>query len=138
MQLTYLLDQLIALQSGAGYFDLHSDYELVSALREGTWGYLHFVKRTAPWIKAPDPLHLSLVFEQVHYFHLSQGLRLPTSVEEMGWKEPSDADPDSFMQQPSGESSHLLFRLEAEHFIRIGAQTSSLLASSSNKESWLS
>jgi hypothetical protein len=135
MQLTYLLDQLIALQSGASYFDLHSDYELVSALRQGTWGYLHFVKRTAPWVKASDPLLLAVVFEQVHYFQQSEELQLPTSVEEIGWKEPGDTDPDSFREQPSDESSHLLFRLEADHFLRIGAQASYLLASASSTRS---
>jgi hypothetical protein len=133
MQLTYLLDQLIALQSGDSYFDLHSDYELVSARRQGAWGYLQFIKRTAAWVKASDPLHVSLVFEQVHYFQQSAGLRLPTSVEEIGWKEPGDTDPDSFMKQPADESSHLLFRLEADHLLRIGAQASYLLASVSSQ-----
>jgi hypothetical protein len=132
MQLTYSLDQLIALQSGTSYFDLHSDYELVSALRQGTWGYLHFVKRTAAWVKVADPLHLVLVFEQVHYFELSEGLRLPTSIEEIGFKDLGDEDPNSFMEQPTDESSHLLFRLEADHFLRIGAQVSYLLANSSS------
>jgi hypothetical protein len=133
MQLTYLLDQSIALQSGTSYFDLHSDYELVSALRDGARGYLHFVKRTAPWVKEPDPVHLALVFEQVDYFQQSAGLQLPTSVEEIGFKEPEDQDPDSFMEHATGMSCHLLFRLEEDHFIRIGAHASFLLASAASK-----
>jgi hypothetical protein len=133
MQLTYLLDQLIALQSGTNYFDLHSDYELVSALRAGTWGYLHFVKRTATWVKESDPVHLALVFEQVDYFEQREGLQLPTSIEEIGFMEPDDADVNSFMEHPTDESCHLLIRLEADHFIRIGAHISCLLTSAASR-----
>jgi hypothetical protein len=68
MKRTYILDQSIALQRGEGYFDLHNDYELVSALRDGAGCYLHFAKRTAEWVKPPDPTHLVLVFEPAHYF----------------------------------------------------------------------
>jgi hypothetical protein len=127
MQLTYALDQFIALQSGKHYFDLHNDYELVSALRDSDRCYLHFVKRTAKWVKVPDPSHLSLVFEHVQYFQQSQGLLLPTSVQEIGFKEANDLDVDWFMKLPEAETDHILFRLEDAQFIRIGAETSFLL-----------
>ena len=130
MKLTYTLDQMIALQSGKGYFDLHNDYELVSALRDGARCYLHFVKRTAKWVKAPDPSHLALVFEQVDYFQQSEGLQLPNSIQEIGFKEPDDLDVDWFMELPEAETDHILFRLEEDHFIRIGAVASLLLTSS--------
>lgn len=129
MKLTYTLDQFIALQSGKGYFDLHNKYELVSALRDGTWCYLHFVKRTAEWVKAADPSHLALVFKQVKYFQQSEELQLPNSIEEIGFKEPNDLDIDWFMELPEGEADHILFRLEDDQFIRIGASTSFLLTS---------
>lgn len=132
MKLTYRLDQFIALQSGDSYFDLHSDYELVSALREGDRCYLYFVKRTADWVKVPDPTHLALVFEQVQYFQQSEGTQMPTSVEEIGFKEPDDFDIDWFMEQPEGDTDHILFRLEEDQFIRIGAEASFLLASCSS------
>ena len=32
MRITYTIDQFIALESGDSYFDLHNNYELVSAL----------------------------------------------------------------------------------------------------------
>ena len=129
MKLTYTLDQMIALQSGKGYFDLHNDYELVSALRDGARCYLHFVKRTARWVKSPDPSHLALVFEQVQYFQQSEEMQLPTSIQEIGFKEPNDLDVDSFMELPEAETDHLLFRLEDDQFIRIGAAASFLLTS---------
>lgn len=130
MQLTYALDQFIALQSGTRYFDLHNDYELVSALRDSARCYLHFVKRTAKWVKAPDPSHLALVFEQVQYFQQSEGLQLPNSIQEIGFKEANDLDVDWFMQLPEAETDHILFRLEDDQFIRIGAEASYLLTSS--------
>ena len=129
MKLTYTLDQCIALQSSQGYFDLHNDYELVSALRDSTWCYLHFVKRTANWVKAPDPSHLALVFEQVQYFQQSEGLQLPNSIQEIGFKKPNDLDLDWFMELPEAETDHLLFWLEDDQFIRIGAEASFLLIS---------
>jgi hypothetical protein len=129
MKLTYTVDQFIALQQGASYFDLHNNYELVSVLRDGTQCNLHFTKRTAAWVKATDPSKLALVFEQVQYFQQSVALRLPTSVEEIGFKVPSDPDIEWFMEQPEGEVAHMLFRLEDDHFIRIGAEVSFLLAS---------
>ncbi|GAB2715024.1 hypothetical protein GCM10011495_39540 [Hymenobacter frigidus] len=129
MQLTYTIDQCIALKLGAGYFDLHSDYVLVSALREGPWAYLHFVKRTDEWVNAPNPCQVVVVFEQVSFFQVGEGTQLPNSIEEIGFKEPEDQDPDSFMEQPEDESSHIIFRLENDQFIRIGAQNSFLLTS---------
>ena len=129
MKLNYTLDQFIALQSGKGYFDLHNDYELVSAQRDGTQCYLHFVKRTATWVKVPDPSHLALVFEQVQYYQQSEGLQLPNSIQEIGFKEPNDLDVDSFMELPEAETDHILFRLEDDQFIRIGATASFLLTS---------
>ncbi|RZJ87905.1 MAG: hypothetical protein EOO60_11705 [Hymenobacter sp.] len=129
MKLTYALDQSIALQKGDSYFDLHSDYELVSALHDGARCYLHFTKRPATWVKVADPSHLALVFEQVQYFQQSEGLRLPTSLEEISFKVPGDLDMDWFMEQPEGETAHILFRLEDDQFIRIGAAVSFLLAS---------
>ena len=129
MKLTYTLDQFIALQSGKGYFDLHSDYELVSALCDSARCYLHFVKRTAKWVKAADPSHLALMFEQVQYFQQSKGLQLPNSIEEIGFKESDDLDVDCFMELPEAETDHILFRLEDDHFIRIGAEASFLLTS---------
>ena len=131
MKLTYTLDQLIALQTGSHYFDLHSDYELVSILRDDTRCYLHFVKRMATWVKESDPSQLALVFEQVQYFQLSEGLQLPTSIEEIGFKLPGDLDIDWFMEQPAGVAAHILFRLEDDQFVRIGAEISFLLASCS-------
>jgi hypothetical protein len=47
MKLTYTLDQFIALQTGGYCVDLHSDYELVSILRDDTRCYLHFAKQMA-------------------------------------------------------------------------------------------
>ena len=129
MKLTYTLDQMIALQSGTGYFDLHNDYELVSAHHDVTRCYLHFVKRTAEWVKGPDPTHLALAFEQVHYFQQSPGLQLPTSIEEIGFKEPNDFDLDWFMERAESEKDHILFRLEDDEFVRIGAEASVLLTS---------
>ncbi|TDN39134.1 hypothetical protein E4631_24125 [Hymenobacter sp. UV11] len=130
MQLTYALDQFIALQRGKHYFDLHNDYELVSVLRDSARCYLHFVKRTAKWVKAPDPSHLALVFEHVQYFQQSEGLELPNSVQEIGFKEVNDLDVDWFMQLPRAETDHILFRLEDDQFIRIGAEASYLLTTS--------
>lgn len=129
MQLAYTLDQMIALQSGGGYFDLHNDYELVSALLDGSRGYLHFVKRADSWVKVADPSHLAVVFEQVTHFQVSQVMTLPTSIEEIGFKDPNDADIDSWMLAPGEGPVHMLFRLQDDHFIRIGAVTSFLLTS---------
>ncbi|GGF28936.1 hypothetical protein [Hymenobacter cavernae] len=129
MNLAYTLDQMIALQNGTGYFDLHNDYELVSAQLDVARCYLHFVKRTAEWVKVPDPAHLVLTFEQVYYFQQSEGLQLPTSIEEIGFKEPNDFDLDWFMERPESEKDHILFRLEDDQFIRIGAEASVLLTS---------
>ncbi len=130
MKLTYTLDQMIALQSGTGYSDLHNDYELVSAHYDTVRCYLHFVKRTAEWVKVPGPAHLALVFEQVHYFQQSEDLQLPTSIQEIGFKEPDDFDVDWFMERPESGKDHILFRLEDDQFIRIGAEASVLLTSS--------
>jgi hypothetical protein len=131
MRLTYTLDQFVALQQGASYFDLHNNYDLVSALHDDAWCYLHFAKRTATWVKVADHSHLALVFEQVHYFQQSAALQLPTSIEEIGFKAPGDLDTDWFMEHPEGEAAHILFRLEDDQFIRIGAEASFLLASCS-------
>lgn len=132
MHLSYTIDQCIALQQGTGYFDLHSDYELVSALRDGPRAYLHFVKRPDEWVKAGAPSYVALLFEQVRFFQVGGGTQLPNSVEEIGFKEPEDTDPDSFMEQPEDESSHLILRLENDQFIRIGAEKSFLLTSPLN------
>ena len=129
MKLTYTLDQMIALQSGTGYFDLHNDYELVSAQHDDTRCYLHFTKRTAEWVKVPNPTHLALAFEQVQYFQQSEGLHLPTNIEEIGFKQLNDFDIDWFMESPESEEDHILFRLEDDQFIRIGAMDSVLLTS---------
>jgi hypothetical protein len=97
MKLTYAIDQLIALQIGSHYFDLHSDYELVSILRTDTRCYLHFTKRMATWVKRSDPSQLALLFEQVQYFQQSAGPQLPTGVEEIGFKLPGDQEIGWFM-----------------------------------------
>lgn len=131
MKLTYTLDQFIALQTGSRYFDLHSDYELISILRDDVRCYLYFAKRLATWVKVSDPSHLALVFEQVQYFQLSDRLQLPTSIEEIGFKLPGDLDADWFMEQPEEGAAHILFRLENDQFVRIGAEVSFLLASCS-------
>lgn len=131
MKFTYTLDQFIALQQGASYFDLHNNYELVSALHDDARCYLHFAKQTATWVKVADPSHLAIVFEQVHYFQQSASLQLPASIEEIGFKSPDDLNINWFMEHPEGEAAHILFRLEDDQFIRIGAEASFLLASCS-------
>jgi hypothetical protein len=129
MKLAYTLDQMIALRSGSDYFDLHNDYKLVSALRDASHVYLHFVKRADSWVKVADPSHLAVVFEQVTHFQVSQGMTLPTGIEEIGFKEPDDGDVDSWMLVPSESPAHMLFRLQDDHYIRIEAVTSFLLTS---------
>jgi hypothetical protein len=131
MKFTYTLDQFIALQQGASYFDLHNNYELVSALHNDARCYLHFAKRTATWVKVADPSHLAIVFGQVHYFQQSAALQLPASIEEIGFKAPDDLNINWFMEHLEGEAAHILFRLEDDQFIRIGAEASFLLASCS-------
>lgn len=69
------------------------------------------------------------MFEQVQYFQQSEGLQLPNSIQEIGFKEPNDLDVDWFMELPEAGTDHLLFRLEDDQFIRIGAEASFLLTS---------
>jgi len=127
MKLAYTLDQSIALEIGKHYFDLHNDYELVSAIHDRTRCYLSFVKREAKWVKDQDPTHLIVVFEQVTFFQVSVGTRLPNSIEEIGFKGPDDWDLDWFSQTSDAETMHILFRLEADEFVRIGAGSSLVL-----------
>lgn len=125
MKLAYTLDQSIALEIGKHYFDLHNNYELVSAIHDRTRCYLSFVKREAEWVKEQDPTHLLIVFEQVTFFQVSA--RLPNSIEEIGFKEPDDWDLDWFSQTLDAETMHILFRLEDDEFVRIGAGSSLVL-----------
>ncbi|RFP64384.1 hypothetical protein D0N36_14440 [Hymenobacter lapidiphilus] len=128
MELAYTIEQSIELHTDGRWVDLHNDYDLVSALCEGSRAYLHFVKRTADWVKATDPDHLALVFEQIDYFERSQGTLLPTGIEEIGFKEPEDPDLDWLMGQLEVPEAHILFRLYGDEYIRIGAVKSFLLA----------
>lgn len=135
MELAYTIEKSIELHTDGRWVDLHNDYDLVSALCEGSRASLHFVKRTADWVKATDPDHLALVFEQVDYFERSQGTLLPTGlptgIEEIGFKEPEDSDLDWLMGQPEVSEVHILFRLYGDEYIRIGAVKSFLLANRS-------
>jgi hypothetical protein len=130
MKLAYTLDQSIALESAAGYFDLHNCYDVVSAHQAGTRGYVSFAKVAGEWVKPEEPAHLMLVFEQVSFFHLSEGLHFPTSLEFIGFKEPAEQDMESFMAQPGSELAHLVLGLDDDAFIRVGATVSFCLTRS--------
>lgn len=124
MKFAYTIEQTIAIVSAAGYFDLHNCYELVSARQVGDECYVAFDKLSGSWVKPEEPAHLTLVFEQVTYFHVSEGLTFPVGVEFIGFKAPEDHDLEWFMLAPEGEQAHLLLGLDDDAFIRIGAGSS--------------
>lgn len=129
MKLAYIIDQLIALDTAAGYFDLHNCYELVRVHREGTTCSVDFAKLTGEWVKPTEPAYLTLVFEQVSFLQLSEGLQLPIGLEHIGFKEPAELELVSFMPQPGKEPVHMVLMLDDEAFIRIGAAASYCLPS---------
>lgn len=124
MKLAYTIDQLIALDTEAGYFDLHNCYNVVRVHQEGGQCYVGFAKLTGDWVKPTEPAYLTLVFEQVTFLQLSEGLQLPTGLEFIGFKEPEESDMTWFMQQPGSQPVHLVLMLDDEAFIRIGATAS--------------
>lgn len=124
MKLAYHIDQLIAIESEAGYFDLHNCYQVVGAHQVGTRCYIGFDKDVGDWVKAEDPAHLTLVFEQVTFFQLSHGLQFPAWLEHIGFKEPEELDVEWLMEEPGAGPVHMVLGLGDEAFIRIGAATS--------------
>jgi hypothetical protein len=123
MELAYLIDQLIALDTAGGYFDLHNCYEVVRVYREGTMCSVEFAKLTGEWIKPTEPACLTLVFKQVCFLQLNEGLHLPIGLESIGFKEPQELDMTCFMPPPGSEPVHMVLLLDDEAFIRIGAAT---------------
>lgn len=124
MELAYLIDQLVALETVTGYFDLHNCYEVVRVHREGTTCSVEFAKLAGEWVKPTDPAYLTLVFEQVTFLQLSGGLHLPIGLELIGFKEPAVLELEWFMPQPGHEPVHMVLMLDDDAFIRIGAATS--------------
>jgi hypothetical protein len=124
MELAYIIDQLIALDTAAGYFDLHNCYKVVRVHREGTKCSVEFAKLEGEWVKPTEPAYLILVFEQVTFLQLSEGLKLPIGLENIGFKEPAESELVWFMPQPGSEPVHMVLMLDDEAFIRIGASTS--------------
>ena len=108
MKLTYTIDQTIAIESEAGYFDLHNCYHVVSARQMGNVCYVGFDKSSGSWVNPEDPAHLTMVFEQAAYFQLSQGLEFPAWLEFIGFKEPEDHDPEWFMEAPEDKPVHIV------------------------------
>jgi hypothetical protein len=127
MELAYLIDQLIALDTAAGYFDLHNCYEVVRMHYEGTTCSVEFAKLVGEWVKPTDPAYLTLIFEQVSFLQLSDGLHLPIGLESIGFKEPQEVDMTCFMPQPGSEPIQMVLMLEDEAFIRMGAAASHCL-----------
>lgn len=124
MELAYTIDQLIALDTAVGYFDLHNCYDVARVHCAGTTCYVGFVKLTGEWIKPAEPAYLTLVFEQTTFLQLSEGLQLPTGLEFIGFKEPAVSEMMWFMPQPGSGPVHLVLGLDNEAFIRIGATAS--------------
>jgi hypothetical protein len=91
MELAYIIDQLIALDTAAGYFDLHNCYKVVRVHHEGTKCSVEFAKLEGEWVKPTEPAYLTLVFEQVTFLQLSEGLQLPIGLENIGFKEPAES-----------------------------------------------
>jgi hypothetical protein len=130
MEVAYMIDQLIALDTEAGYFDLHNCYDVVQVRSEGTKCSVGFAKLTGDWVKPTEPASLTLVFEQVTFVQLSEGLHLPTGVELIGFKQPEELDMTWFMPQPGCGPVHLVLMLDDDAFIRIGAASSYCLPDS--------
>lgn len=124
MELAYSIDQLIALDTAAGYFDLHNCYDVVRVHRAGTTCYVGFAKLTGEWVKPTEPAYLTLVFEQTTFLQLSEGLHFPAGLEYIGFKEPQELDMTWFMPQPGSGPVHLVLGLDDDAFIRIGATAS--------------
>ena len=124
MKFAYTIDQTIAIENEAGYFDLHNCYQVVSARQVGNVCYVGFDKSVGSWVKPEAPAHLTLIFEQATYFQLSEGLEFPTWLEFIGFKEPEDHDPEWFMEAPGDDPVHIVLGLGDEAFIRIGAAVS--------------
>jgi hypothetical protein len=124
MELAYIIDQLIALDTAAGYFDLHNCYEVVLVHYEGTKCSVGFAKLAGEWVKPTDPAYVTLIFEQVSFLQLSEGLQLPIGLEHIGFKEPAESEIVWFMPQPGNEPVHMVLMLDDEAFIRIGAVSS--------------
>jgi hypothetical protein len=121
MKLAYTIDQTIAIENEAGYFDLHNCYDVVGARQEGSRCYVEFDKTSGSWVRPEDPAHLTLAFEQATYFHLSEELEFPTGLELIGFTVPEDHDPEWFMEEPGDEPVHMVLMLDDDAFIRIGA-----------------
>ncbi|RZK32428.1 MAG: hypothetical protein EOO61_16925 [Hymenobacter sp.] len=130
MKLAYTLDQFSALESAAGYFDLHNCYDVVHAHCTGDRSYVRFEKIAGEWVKPEAPAHLTLVFEQVSFFQVSEGLQFPIGLDFIAFKELADQDLTCFMAQPGNDPVHLLLGLDNDAFIRIGATSAFCLPSS--------
>ncbi|MGI4736209.1 MAG: hypothetical protein ACRYG7_13615 [Janthinobacterium lividum] len=128
MELAYTIDQFIALDTAAGYFDLHNCYDVARVHCEGTTCYVSFAKLTDEWVKPTEPAYLTLVFEQTTFLQFSEGFQLPTGLEFIGFKELAEAEMRWFMPQPGCGPVHLVLGLDNESFIRIGAAVSYCLA----------
>lgn len=59
MELAYTIDQLTALDTAAGYFDLHNCYDVARVHREVTTCYVCFAKLTGEWVKPTEPAYLT-------------------------------------------------------------------------------
>jgi hypothetical protein len=128
MELAYTIDQFTALDTAAGYFDLHNCYDVARVHCEGTTCYVGFAKLTGEWVKPTEPAYLTLVFEQTTFLQLREGVHLPTGLEFIGFTEPAEAEMRWFMPQPGCGPVHLVLGLDKEAFIRIGAASSYCLS----------
>lgn len=109
----FALDEdLIAIEVGGLYLDLHNNFDFTGYSKEGTTVELKWKVTTGDWVPAEIPTELMLKFEGVSYLEARGNLADATQLNEMGFFENSTQGNVEYngTNKPSEGRSLLLFR----------------------------
>ncbi|HKP68703.1 MAG TPA: hypothetical protein VJV05_05430 [Pyrinomonadaceae bacterium] len=127
MNRSFAVPDSIAIQVEDRYLDLHNDFHLARIGRnEGECEImLVFEKESGEWVHRTDPAIFHICFNGVtHLKHSFEELdSVPAEVDEIGFKNPDDANYDWLMDEDEAEpTDHLVFRFVNDEYLRIFAK----------------
>jgi|GEM_PF-4449475 len=136
MKRNFTIDQMIALVTEHGYYDLHNCYELSGYyLSQGIPKVLelYFEKVKGSWINDADPQKIKIIFNNVHYLELnisftdkafdtSKTLSDLNGISEIAFKPSDDFDMEWFSEESdSAVDFHIVFFIDIDNYIRVYA-----------------
>ena len=136
MKRNFKIDQMIAIVTDSGYYDMHNNYDFLRYHLTADVNKrldLFFERTNGDWINESDPQKITVTFTNIYYLKLNLSffdeafddkmtLTDLNGIDCIAFKEAGDTDMNSFAEEKySEENYHIIFYIDDMNYIRVYA-----------------